>query len=340
MPEREMRELLEKYLNGSATPEEVGRVDRWYEAMRNKEASADLTDDERRELRDIYWARLRKGMNGGRPKQRYLWGRISAVAAAFMGAIAVAYFILPIFNSSTESQLVRSNSLLPESEVNIIDNTTQAVRHFSLSDGSTVSLHPGSRLGIANDFDQDARRVTLSGRASFKVARDESRPFYVIADEVVTKVLGTSFTVVAYPGQGEITVEVSSGAVGVYAHQGVTVDDLTDGVIIKSNQQAVYSRMDKKVSRMLIKEPKVVISEKEINRIRFDGTAVSEIFRALEKMYGVEIVFDEAVFSECSMTTSVSRNDLFEKIDVICEITGARYTVEDGRILIHGTGCN
>lgn len=335
-----MRELLEKYLNGTATPDEAKRVDQWYDAIRKKDGPTVFTEEERKALREAYWSRLRTRMNGGRARHRYLWSKV-AVAAALAGLMAMAYLYLLVPGVNQLQPAYSETAGASHPEVSTIENRTQAVRHFTLSDGSTVSLYPGSALGIADDFDVDERRVTLSGRASFNVSRNVLKPFYVIADEVVTKVLGTTFTVVAYPGEKEITVEVSSGAVSVYSHHGESVRELKgEGVILKPNQQAIYKRSDKKVLRTLVKEPKVILSDKEVERIRFEETAVSEIFRVLEKMYGVEIVFDEEAFAACSLTTSVSRNDLYAKMDAICEVTGARYSVEDGRIVIHGTGCN
>src|SRR5690606_28024749 len=96
---------------------------------------------------------------------------------------------------------------------------------------------------------------------------------------------------------------------------------------------------DRKVARALVNDPKIIISREEVEKIRFEGAPISDIFRALEKMYGVEILFDETKFSDCTITTSVDGKDLYERIDVICEITGARYSVEETRIIIQGTGC-
>jgi hypothetical protein len=204
-----------------------------------------------------------------------------------------------------------------------------------------VTLSPGSSLRYTDTFNNRDRRVQLSGQAFFEIFHNQQKPFYVFANEVVTKVLGTSFSVEAYPDGKDITVSVKSGKVSVYT-RGDTDSALAESekVILTPNQKAVYSRSENKVSRMLVRNPDIVIPQEEAKKIRFEGASASEIFVALEKMYGVEITFDEGKFSNCFLTTSVKGNDLYERIDVICDIIGATYAVEGTTIVISGAGCN
>jgi len=335
-----MKELLEKYLNGTATPEEVKLVDDWYDSRLEGGEDQELSDSERNTLRASYWSRVRRGLDHPRAKERKLWPKISAIAAALVGILVIANFIL-LEGERYDGTGAPTTAIDSAPDQHLIDNLTKKVRQIALVDGSRVSLFPGSVLGVDNNFDENERKVTLAGRASFEVSRNESKPFYVVTDEVVTKVLGTSFTIDAYPEAEEISVEVSSGAVSVYSNFGESVYEPTgSGVILTPNQQAVYNKNDKRVFRTLVKEPRIIISKDEVNKIRFEGEAVSEIFRTLEKMYGVEIEFDEQIFSTCSLTTAVSHGDLYEKIDIICEITGAQYSVEGTRIVITGEGCD
>jgi transmembrane sensor len=62
-----------------------------------------------------------------------------------------------------------------------------------LEDGTTVHLEKGSRLSFPVHFDPKKREVVLSGEAFFEVTENPSKPFYVYANELITRVLGTSF---------------------------------------------------------------------------------------------------------------------------------------------------
>ncbi len=61
------------------------------------------------------------------------------------------------------------------------------------------------------------RDVYLSGEAFFEVTKNPDRPFRVFANEIVTKVLGTSFTVRSFENDTTIQVIVRTGKVTVYS---------------------------------------------------------------------------------------------------------------------------
>ena len=58
----------------------------------------------------------------------------------------------------------------------------------------------------------------MKGKAFFDIARDTSQPFVVYANETITKVLGTSFTIKAFEGEKDVEVSVKTGKVAVYAN--------------------------------------------------------------------------------------------------------------------------
>lgn len=231
----------------------------------------------------------------------------------------------------------------PPSKTEVIENHAEETKLLTLPDGSRIRLFANSTVKYGEDFNLAERKIHLSGQAFFEIVHNAEKPFYVFANEVVTKVLGTSFTVTAYPGDERITVAVSTGKVSVYAPHAKTGSlqlGRDEEIILTPNQQAVYTLADHKVSRTLVKEPQLVIAEEEARKVRFEGAPVSEVFEVLERMYNVDIDFNEAVFATCAITTSVSGRDMFERIDVICEIIGASYTVEETTIKIIGTGCD
>lgn len=83
-----------------------------------------------------------------------------------------------------------------------------------LPDGSTVSLYPNSTISYPSAFTGDERRVTLSGKATFHVVHDAAHPFFVDAEGVETKVLGTMFNISTYSG-APIRVTLIEGSIQV-----------------------------------------------------------------------------------------------------------------------------
>jgi ferric-dicitrate binding protein FerR (iron transport regulator) len=154
---------------------------------------------------------------------------------------------------------------------------------------------------------------------------------------VTTKVLGTSFIVKAI--EQSITVVVKTGKVSVYANR-EQEQELAREIILTPNQQIVFDTKEKEIARSIVKNPQVVISKKELRLLRFEEAPVSDIFKALEKAYGVKIEFDETLFSSCELTTVIAEDGIYKRLDIICDAIGTAYTVQDDRIVINGTGCN
>lgn len=73
--------------------------------------------------------------------------------------------------------------------------------------------------------------------------------------------------------------------------------------------------------------------------MRFEDASPKAIFEAIEKVYGVQIVFDDSKFSSCRITTSISDGNLFNRLHIICEVMNATYRLEGDKIVIEGAGC-
>lgn len=221
-------------------------------------------------------------------------------------------------------------------------NTSGSVLRVHLSDGSTVSLENGGRLKYKANYRGDPfRTVYLEGEAFFEVAKDPSRPFLVYANDVVTRVLGTSFRVIAPDANTEVTVSVKTGKVSVYAlNAGEQPKDAQrNGVILLPNQQVTYIREQATFGKTLVDNPEIVTPSVKETDFTFENTPVTEVFRVLEEAYGIEIIFDEEVMNRCFITAPLGSEPLFEKLKIICRTVGARYETIDARVVVTSTGC-
>jgi len=82
-----------------------------------------------------------------------------------------------------------------------------------LPDGSIVELKEGAEIEVA--YSAEARRVRMvKGEAYFRVEKDKSRPFYVEANGVQVRAVGTAFSVDSQNPAG-VEVVVNEGAVDV-----------------------------------------------------------------------------------------------------------------------------
>ncbi len=209
-----------------------------------------------------------------------------------------------------------------------------------LSDGSVVTLSPDSRLRVDTQFGKIIRMVWLEGEASFDVVKNPERPFVVHSHNVVTKVLGTVFHVKAYDYDENVSVSVSSGKVTVQK----TADDRPEDeavaeMVLTPNQQAVISRKNDKIIKTLIETPAILKQPDQYRHFTFNDTPIPEVFATLEQAYGIPIAYDREKLAKCNLTARLTEEDLFNKLDLICETIQVSYRITDGQILVNGPGC-
>ncbi|KPP94452.1 FecR family protein [Erythrobacter sp. HL-111] len=88
------------------------------------------------------------------------------------------------------------------------------VQQIALADGSAMAIDARSRLAV--DFDGDARRITMSnGRAIFRAAKGDDRPFQVVVGAITITDIGTEFQVYNDPASKLIEVLVTEGEVQI-----------------------------------------------------------------------------------------------------------------------------
>ncbi len=212
---------------------------------------------------------------------------------------------------------------------------------IELEDGSTVILEKNSKLTYPNHFGSYERKVILSGDAFFEIAKNPKKPFYVYANEVVTKVLGTSFRIQAFDNDKKVIVKVKTGKVSVFNQREINLNNPeTDALILLPNQQAVYNRNNENLNKRLVEEPSPIIqiSTKNLPN-HFDEAPISKVFDTLEKRYGIKIIFNEEVLSNCFITTKLRDESLHVQLDLICRIIGGTYKEIDAQIVIESKGC-
>ena len=157
-------------------------------------------------------------------------------------------------------------------------NTTNGILKILLPDSSSVELKPNSEISYSKKWDDQKREVHLIGEGFFEVVKDSKRPFYVYGGEVVTKVLGTSFSVKAAENAETIEVAVRTGKVSVYedAQQTMSNQNGTDasGVILTPNEKVEYFVKDNHWVTSLVEEPKALPSANKAVDFVFSDTPI------------------------------------------------------------------
>jgi len=265
-----------------------------------------------------------------------------AVAACLILATAAAFFISMNNRNKTTEQFAL---LIPSATVSK-ENLTDIPQPVTLSDGSVITLKPRSIIHYPANFDGVTREVYLEGEAFFQVTKNPGKPFLVYYNNIVTKVLGTSFTVVTNANTGNIEVSVKTGRVQVYENEKLVKGNTSAGsVIVTPNQKAIYQVEKRVLEASLIDKPEPVkinvdSANNKMERFIYDQERLSVIFGQLEKAYGIELVEENSNLNDCVFTGDVSNQGLFTQLKIICLATNSTYEISGTKILIKGTGCN
>lgn len=288
----------------------------------------------------------RKISEAGSPN-KWWWGAAAAVLFAVAG-LWWNYSGKPgkVGETAVSGPVIRNDGYaitLSSGEI-LKENNTASNLTLMLSNSSVVTLLPGSRLRFPSVFGPEDRKVALSGDAFFDVTSNPGRPFMVYAGDAVVKVLGTSFRVTAFESENRVTVKVLSGRVSVYTlsdFPGVTKSQGAgkEGVLLVPNEEVVMNVTTKKIEKSVTALPQEESGKARFRELIFDDVPISQIFTELERIYGMEIEFDQDTFRQCPITTYFRDESLLERINTICQAVGATYKPENGKIIVSGIDC-
>lgn len=135
---------------------------------------------------------------------RYRWSALGGLAAV----TTVAFALVLLNSNDLDGPTVSFVEIgLPPVETQIAE-----VKDLTLPDGSIITIGAASSVSVA--YTENERRVILKdGEAFFDVKKDKDRPFIVVAQNTLVRVLGTKFNVSL--GADVIDVAVSEGRVEV-----------------------------------------------------------------------------------------------------------------------------
>ncbi len=358
--------LLEKLAEGTTTPEETQFLFTWLREHRDQwvfsmyaEYLMKLEKDQVR-LESKTAAKLLKQIHyrieaeeAHQPKFRAESGKMRSIrfnpyyyltaAAAVLILVIVGWWYVK--NGWQDRQQLATRGPVAGAMIEKI-NTKSGIMPIALPDGSSVWLYPKSRIRYASGLSGSERKVSLWGRAFFEVNPNPRRPFLVSAREMVTKVLGTSFTVDAYENQASFRVTVKIGKVSVSTRRQSAAEKVSgtnSSIAIVANQQATFNRSVQTLTATTVL-PKVLAASVPSYpaTYKFRDVPVGKILATLSHDYQVAIKWDAKVLLGCSLTTTLTDKPFFEKLRIICEAIGpnTHYTTEGDTIQISSLGCN
>lgn len=315
--------ILEKYIHGSISEEE-------YNELRQK--ARDDSDRSIPDMLDDCWQkdlnihsmprsvkeRTRRRIDERIKKDlRRLWlKRASAIAASLL---------LPVLILSTVY-------LYREAEhykhiPNIVSVNGGQRAGITLPDGTIVHLNSESKLTYTPDFNGKLREVTLEGEGFFEVTPNKEKPFIVKTSVFDVEVLGTSFNVSVYNDENIVETALIEGKVKLTMNKCPSKP-----VYLTPSQKFVYSRNDRKGSISIMEEDSELAWKQGI--LAFNAVPLTEVFRRIERWYGVTIHYDRDTIVNDKFTGQFKMISIQEMMNILRMHYNLKFKIEDKDIYI------
>jgi len=324
MDSDEKSRLLARYTEGTASPEERGIVERWFDMLQlPAQRWEQMPPDAQQALLKGLYNDIRDVIHQDNMVvplyTRLKWWRPVAAAAAILVFITIIWQLWPVKS--------------PVQPLATLKAPASHLRFLRLPDSSSVWVNAGSQLKYPARFSGKTRDVYLSGEAYFDVRHESGYPFIIHTGPVITTVLGTAFNIREDPATHQVTVTVKRGKVSVASGKQQLA------VLLPDQQVIVKPQLTEAVLQKVKAEE---IAAWRGGELRFDNIAFADAAKQLEDRFGVMIRFSNDKLKNCHFSASASADEpLDEVLKVMCSFNNATFRLQpDGSILISGEGCN
>ncbi len=172
---------------------------------------------------------------------------------------------------------------------------------FVLPDGTHVWINSDSKLTYFSDYNQKDRRIYLEGEAFFEVAKDRDRPFFVHADDLAIRAVGTAFNV--FTSNGIVETSLEEGCVEL-TREGYVGQSL----MMTPGEQAIYNKENRQLS--VGKADVDVLTSWRDKKWVVRAMPLNEFAQRLERRYDVEIVIANPSLMTAKVSATLTDEDI------------------------------
>jgi ferric-dicitrate binding protein FerR (iron transport regulator) len=309
-----MKSIIKKYLSGKSSEEEQKNLLQWIRREENlnefQRIKQEWTTEVRKETMPSEFAQDWKAIQGKmmaqlqqevQQKQRTL--NFFKYAAIFMVLIAVPSLLYIFSQNQPAAPLVYTTVAADYGQI------SKAI----LPDSSVVWVNSGSSIKYNNQFSASNRDIELEGEAFFKVTRNADLPLIVTNSDLKVKVLGTEFSVSAYPEEPNIHVILEKGKVEL-----TSASNTRFRQEMKPGEMATFSKIKKELALTAV-NTSLYTSWKD-GLINIYNLPLSELVIKLEKRFNQKFLVDEQI-KDVPYTFTIKNEDLSSVLSLMEKIT-------------------
>jgi len=215
-----------------------------------------------------------------------------------------------------------SDSSPKEVTWNTVTAPKKHIAACTLADGTEVWLNAGSTLSYPSNDPSDKREVKLSGEGYFKVTKNAKKPFFVITNQAMVKVLGTLFNMKAYPGEDHIVTTLEEGSIEL-----LTQNPGTTPLLLRPGEQAIYNTSNGKTEINIVDASR--FSAWRSDKFIFKDADLMTIITELERLYDIKIYINNPRLEKLHFRGMFSYDqDLLDAFETLRRSVKLNYTIK------------
>ena len=318
----DLKKLLQKYQSGKIALKEELKLSKRLANHLDQEAGQLLRNDIQdhfekpeeeekdltRVLSEIHH-RIHLNQSAQKKNKIHLLYQLASKAAAILFIPLLLFAVYQWYNAS--------NPVNGDALVEIVAPKGARIT-FQLPDGTSGTLNAMSHLTYSPSFSNN-RHVALAGEAYFDVAKDKKHPFTISANDNEVKVVGTKFSLSAYPEDRLTELVLEEGKVLFTPSNSRKTIDIVPGERVVCSDRGVEQSKVETWKYTAWKDGKLV----------FRNDSMDELARRISRWYNVDVQIDDKGLEEY-VFRGVFENDSLEEVLRLLQLTSPiTYRIED-----------
>ena len=293
---------ITRKIAGEETAEDTESVDHW---LKRKKANKQIYDilsevwnfrelpqNNNNSLWNSVWRRI--VVHDNRTKPLFYTTTLFKVAAVLVLILLSNFLVYTYKGDLSQNKIAFQEIVVPRG------NRMKIV----LPDSTTIWLNNETKLRYASNFNAQNREVELSGEAYFDVHHDTKNPFTVKIGDQHNRVLGTKFSVNAYPEDRIIETSLISGSVIFETDKKINGES---EFRLKPGSSLIYDKENNSMTTQKIQSSFYQYWENGVyvfNDEKFENLSVK-----IKRIFNVELVFQDDFLKHKTYTGTININD-------------------------------
>jgi len=188
-------------------------------------------------------------------------------------------------------------------------------KDVQLADGTHLALNTNTKVAVK--LDSRSRVVTLlRGEVFFDVARDPSKPFDVITEVGVVRVLGTHFAVRQTIADAIVTVVEGKVSLGQIS----SLQEYKPVAVLTANEQLNFQAANSGAAPEKINATSLLSWRNK--QLVYKGQQLSEVIVDLNRYFPIAITLSDVAIGQREVTAVIKLTDIKTTIQALCSSLG------------------